>query len=134
MLRAGLNELWRAFQLHQRAASAGSTESHSLLLFYAAECGLKAVWLRRNQKLTSDEFPEALNSRSHDLGIWLKELRIGARIGSAPSLRLMRDNNSLHISQAHEAWRYGVRMRSEDEAELRSWLDRVCAWVREAMR
>lgn len=132
MLRAGVSELWRAFQLHHGAANSGVTESHSLLLFYAAECGLKAVWLRRNNKKTSDEFPKDMQDRGHDLALWLKELRVGARIGPAPTLRL-RDNSAVHVSQAHEAWRYGVRLRPEDESGLRSWLIGVCKWIQGAM-
>lgn len=73
-----------------------------------------------------------MQNRGHDLVMWLKELRVGARIGSAPTLRL-KDDSTLHVSQAHEAWRYGVRMRSDDESGLRSWLVHVCAWVQEAM-
>ena len=133
MVRAGLTELRNAFHGHRKVATGGSTESHSLLLFYAAECGLKAAWLHRNRKLTSDDFPDSLTSRSHDLSMWLKELRVGARMGVPPTLRLARDNHSLHISQVHEAWRYGVRVRLEDEASLRTWLERVCTWAWEAM-
>lgn len=97
MLKAGVEELTRTFRLHYDTAQTGSSESHGLLLFYAAECGLKAVWLRRNRKRSSDDFPEAMSKKGHDLIMWLKELRVGARIGSAPTLRLSRDNNSLHI-------------------------------------
>lgn len=133
MVKAGTSELWRAFHLHRASASAGESESHSLLLFYAAECGLKAVWLRRNQKLSSEQFPEALAKHGHDLSLWLKELRVGATVRPAPVVRVHRDNHALSIAEVHEAWRYGVRMRSEDESRLRSWLTRVCAWVQEAM-
>ena len=135
MLRAGIAELRRAFRLHYEQAASGTTESHNLLLFYAAECGMKAVWLRRNHRMSSDDFPTSFRGRDgHDLGMWMKELRIGARISPPPGLRLQRDNTSLHVSEVHEAWRYGIRVRPRDETQLRCWLNSLCQWVEEAIQ
>lgn len=71
MIHAGMSELRRAFHTH-RGAIPNSSPSQYLLLFYAAECGLKALWLRRHQLRTSEDFPEDAARHGHDLLLWVK--------------------------------------------------------------
>jgi hypothetical protein len=33
------------------------------------------------------------------------------------------------MEKAHQAWRYGVKMKTEDEQTLVEWLESVCTWI-----
>src|SRR5437763_16540715 len=114
-IHAGSSELKAS---HVRLAAAAQTDQGPpahLLLFYAAECGLKYVHLRRNNLRTTEQ----LGDVDHDLSMLIKNLHLSAStIGSAPALRLIRDNESCPASSAHQAWRYGVRIDVGDEARF----------------
>jgi hypothetical protein len=134
MIPAGLSELRRAFHSHSSVASDPSP-SRYLLLFYAAECGLKLTWLRHNKLLKSEDFPQHLRSRGHDLVAWAKALRLPAQL--QPELtrfRLKRGSSETHgLDSAHQAWRYGVELEANDEHQLVDWLEKICRWVREGL-
>jgi len=123
-IHAGFSEL-KASHLRLVAAANGCQGPPAyLLLFYAAECGLKSVYLRTNNFMTT----ERLIDFDHDLGILIKNLKLSAtEIGGATSLRLSRDKNeSCPPASAHQAWRYGVRINTADEDTFVEWLKRIC--------
>ena len=126
-IHAGFSEL-RASHLRLIAAAVrGEGPPAHLLLFYAAECGLKYVHLRRNNFRTT----EKLGDVDHDLSLLVKNLKLSAsEIGGAPALRLShRQNESCPASSAHQAWRYGVGIDATDEARFVTWLQRICEVV-----
>jgi hypothetical protein len=128
-IHAGFSEL-KVSHLHLvAAAKSGAGPSAHLLLFYAAECGLKYAHLRRNKFRTTEQ----LGDLDHDLSLLLKKLNLSASaIGGAPGLRLSRSvNESCPPSSAHQAWRYGVRIEAADEARFVTWLQKICEIVRE---
>jgi hypothetical protein len=100
-----------------------------LLLFYAAECGLKSAYLRRLNLRTTEQ----LSDVNHDLSSLIKSLSLRkSALGSAPVLRLSRRQNEVcHDSSAHQAWRYGVRIDTTDEATFVMWLHKICEVVKE---
>ncbi|HXP86947.1 MAG TPA: hypothetical protein VN841_19615 [Bryobacteraceae bacterium] len=126
-IHAGFSEL-KASHL-RLVASAKSNEGPPahLLLFYAAECGLKYVHLRRNNFRTTEQLRDA----NHDLNLLIKDLNLSASaIGGAPALRLSRgEDESCPPASAHQAWRYGVRIDATDEARFVAWLQRICEVV-----
>jgi hypothetical protein len=127
MIPAGSSELRAAYHQH--------TSKHAcslyLLLFYAVECGLKSVYLRQNRLSNTDRIHRADLRGSHDLGGWIKELRLPASIATkGHPFRLERDGSAHTISRAHEAWRYGVRMKPEDEENLVSFLRAIHGWIK----
>ena len=131
MIPANQHELKRAFNQHRNAAAEKTSQiSSNLLLFYAVECGLKSVWLKRNPKIsTTDNIPDK-TLVSHNLDRLAKELRISSKIiGNAPDFHLSRDGSNLDISKAHEVWRYGVQIKPEDEKKLVEWLEKICNWI-----
>lgn len=134
MLEAGTNELRNAFFGHLRVAADGTESSHYLLLFYAAECGLKFLWLRRGRLRSTRQIQDEELRQSHDLLRWVKELRVPASV-SAPlqNVRLQR-GGSADVRRLHEAWRYGIRIFGKDEGHIVDWLRRVCGWVAEEVR
>lgn len=107
-------------------------ESLNLLLFYAAECGLKAVWLRRNKiRSTGLVDPGLLSAGGHDLMLWARNLHMPASVtGSKARFRLERDKDAVYdVAHAHQAWRYGVRIAVADEETIVAWLSALCQWV-----
>ncbi len=129
-IHAGITELKRSHVKLNAAARNNQGPPAHLLLFYAAECGLKYVKLRRSKLLTT----ERLGDLDHDLSTLIKNLHLPASVlGGAPALRLSRDQNeSCPPSSAHQAWRYGVQINADDEAKFVTWLQKICdAVVRE---
>lgn len=101
-----------------------------LLLFYAAECGLKSAYLQSNSLWSTKH----LDNPDHDLDDLIKKLKLSAAaVGSPPIVRLRRPPEVCPHSSAHQAWRYGVRISEADEAALVGWLQRVCRSVKERL-
>jgi hypothetical protein len=48
-----------------------------------------------------------------------------------PKFKLRRDGEALEVTKAHEAWRYGALINSEDEKILVNWLEDVKTWIEE---
>jgi hypothetical protein len=124
----------RAQQLEAAAIreSAHDINCASLLLFYAAECGLKHVYMSRNNlKDTSEERGSAVSARSygHDLKRLVTALNIPrASIGNAPAIVFRRSQDRGEVSVLHQAWRYGVEIDATDE--LYKWLQTITNWCR----
>lgn len=136
---AGVSELRSAFHSHLRAREDRGNKidcSNNLLLFYAAECGLKAAWLRRNNLRTMGKKLAEDRHLGHDLSYWAKELRISAAsMGFCTSFRLRRNESHSHpVGAVHQAWRYGVRICSEDEEKLISGMNRLVQWIKEELQ
>ncbi len=107
-----------------------SQAANNLILFYAAECGLKAVWMMRNRLRTTDQLAADLKAHGHDLVFWARQLRLPASIiEGVVRIRLRDDPKEFDLSTAHQAWRYGVKIHEEDETVLRLWLYRLCDWI-----
>jgi len=123
-IHAGISEL-KASHLRLRAvATTNQGPPAHLLLFYAAECGLRYVQLRRSSLRNT----ERLGELDHDLVGLIKTLNLPlSALGELPSLRFSRRRGeSCSPSDAHSAWRYGVRIDADDEAKFLTWLQRIC--------
>ncbi len=134
MIPVGFSELGKAFRMHDRVAVNANDASHYLLLFYAVECGLKSVYLRRNKLMEKNIINEMLLSRGHDLQAWVKELRLSAQLVGATSsfsFHLKKDGKDQPqpIKQAHQAWRYGALIDRKDEKMLINWLWKISDWI-----
>ena len=131
MIHAGLSELRQAFHGHRSAAGTGSS-SYNLLLFYAAECGLKSVWMKRYRLRTTAQIdPGLLREGGHDLMLWAKKLSLPAALtGRSVRFRLARDGKACDVLLAHQAWRYGIGIDGQDEENLVAWIEKLCDWVR----
>ena len=127
-IHAGVSEL-KAAHNNLETASKGTGAPAYLLLYYAAECGLKCAQLRRNKLRTTKQ----LESADHDLHALVKNLKLSAStLGPPPTLRLSKRKSEVcSHSDAHQAWRYGVHIDDSDEAEFVSWLRRICKILKE---
>jgi len=135
MVSADVRGLKQAFNAHKVASQETKGISSYLLLFYAAECGMKSVWLKRNNLRTTNDIADStlLSPDGHNLNRWKKELRISASIGNAPAFSLARGGADLEVAKAHQAWRYGIRMNADKEKELVEWLEKIYNWIEEVI-
>lgn len=135
-LHVGVSELRQAFHTHRGAADKTQGISSHLLLFYAVECGLKSIYLREKKLRTTEQIPDPtlLSKDGHNLDRWVKELKISAsQVGKTPDFHLATGGAILNIEKTHQAWRYGIRIKSEDEKILVEWLNSICNWIKENM-
>ncbi|MEU2333443.1 hypothetical protein ABZ608_07525 [Streptomyces sp. NPDC013172] len=89
-----------------------------LLLFYSAECALKAELMRRMGLRDTAQLPEDL--RTHDLRALARELHLSAETqGALRSCARPRINGQaqqkVEPQGLHEAWRYGADLEADDE-------------------
>ncbi|NEP25067.1 MAG: hypothetical protein F6K49_24695 [Moorea sp. SIO3I6] len=140
MIPAGVSQLKQAFHKHLAAHTSVTGSSSYLLLFYAAECGLKSICLRRNNLRSTKYFQDPIKNYGHNLDMWCKELNINAckltfktktENKSTPSFHLACGGSSRNIGAAHQAWRYGITIKTEDEEYLIDWLHQLCNWIEE---
>ncbi|WP_231636927.1 MULTISPECIES: hypothetical protein [Planktothricoides] len=135
-IHVGVSELRQAFHAHSQSAAAEQIKQISayLLLFYAVECGLKSIWLKQNKLQTTEQIPDRtlLSKDGHNLDRWVKELKISAsQVSATPDFHLEKGGFSLNIEKAHQAWRYNIRLKGEDEKVLVEWLNSICNWIKE---
>lgn len=125
MLDVGFSELKSAFYAHGASSKNKVEPSDFLILFYAVECGLKAVILKENRSM---KISGTMNNElvTHDLRLLIKRLGWPASVSSGnANFRIQRDNSSWTIGYAHEAWRYGVKIMEDDQHQLTTWLDNL---------
>jgi hypothetical protein len=107
-------------------------DSAALLLFYAAECGLKAAYMLQNNLKVADE--ERGNSRSarsysHNIRSLIQALNISrASIKPSPQIVIQRSGQTGDPVILHEAWRYGEKIR--DTGAVCEWLVSLIEWCR----
>ena len=88
----------------------------------------KATENRPNQGQNSAE-PRWAQPGQMDQGTQATPRRAGSKI----QFRLASGDASWDVGQAHQAWRYGMHMHSDDEPALVAWLYSLCTWVSEDM-
>ncbi|GAA3964487.1 hypothetical protein GCM10022384_15510 [Streptomyces marokkonensis] len=99
-----------------------------LLLFYAAECGLKErLLVRRGLRDTNGLEP------THDLRRLAKELNLPRALDELLSkLRSCRlhapAGTSVALADLHQAWRYGAKLDGTDEKEATEALRALITW------
>ena len=107
------------------------TNAHRLLLFYAVECGLKAVLMKKKKVNRTDLYPEILK-KGHDINGLLECLYPGnnsLQIWKLPKqlfIQDIQDNSYVKIKQErqltpddiNQIWRYGGKfILKKDESE-----------------
>lgn len=120
MVDVGVGELRRSREQLARQAEAaeraGANTVSGLLLFYAAECALKAEVLRwvLHREDTS-ALPKDL--RTHNLRRLAKALNLQDPGPGPDPLRCQRHKDGTWIEghELHEAWRYGAELRANDQ-------------------
>jgi len=140
-LKRAWESLYAASKQHPRG------NAHRLLLLYAIECGLKALWiLNENRTLYNgkDVYGNPIGgANGHDLSEIIKQLRFGLVL--SPSFHLgdvnddrkntvARKNN--RIDALHQAWRYGgaLAMPPVDDATMENELERIHLLIEKGLK
>ncbi|MEU8584944.1 hypothetical protein [Streptomyces abikoensis] len=132
VLQVGVRALQqRRDQLRDSADAVSATKDVAtacLLLFYAAECGLKERLLaRRGLRDSSGLEP------THDLRRIAKDLglpqHLGVRLHRLRNCRLHPPTRgSVALADLHQAWRYGAKLDATDEKEAHETLRTLITW------
>jgi len=109
-------------------------DTAGLLLFYAAECALKAAYLDRHQLADTAALnaqAKAARSFKHNLTQLIEVLNIPATaVGPLPALVLQRTRAPIAHQELHEAWRYGEKV--VDVSSITDWLKSIVIWARQS--
>ncbi len=131
-------ELERAWRELRRSSQVESRyNSHRLLMVYAVECGLKAVWLRRQCR---DLFEgQDIDRFGHDLNEILRELKPGRQFEPLPTTVHLDPIKVGHpqrertrsggLEALHQAWRYGAHLTEPSDETMELHLERVAQWI-----
>lgn len=130
-----LRNAWRDLSAIAKPTTASTRNNpRRLLLFYAVECGLKAVWLKRQNRSLFDG--EDIDKTGHDLRQVLKELRVGAELSLPENLQLnlvTRDGVQVprkgDIRILHQIWRYGGNCTTPTDFDCEHQLEQVLNWI-----
>ncbi|HCG0238995.1 TPA: hypothetical protein ACRXTJ_001305 [Pseudomonas aeruginosa] len=129
-------ELVKAWEeLRQASKATHRVNAHRLLLFYAAECGLKAVYLREQNAHVLDE--NTVGLKNHDLNQVMDRLRMGKEYRLPANLTLPDlkppggpQPRRCTAGSLNQVWRYGSKCeRPADDALLEEALEKVNAWI-----
>ena len=108
----------------------GDQPHNHLLLFYATECGLKALLCRQRRVRGTEE----LTDLDHNLKGLIRELGIQANdLSAPPSFRLRGESTPHECEMAHQAWRYGADVEPAEQSQLVDWLNRACHHLKETL-
>jgi hypothetical protein len=116
------------------AADGARQNPHRLLLFYAVECGLKAVWLKRQRRTLFEG--DDITRTGHDLRQVLKSLHVGSSLSLPESFRLpaaLRGQEQLprngKFGDLHQAWRYGGKCEAPTDHDCEQHLQKMLTWI-----
>ena len=129
-------DLKRGYRYHVQAYKAcpRPTNAHRLLLFYAIECGLKAILLQERKCKATDEFPRIVEL-GHDLNKLLSELGIGPTnpllLPNAIKVKSKPPRQPIDISGLHQVWRYGGQANDPPDDLLEQQLLKIIDWIQE---
>lgn len=142
MISFSRRELVRAWRTAYGASTVNPrTNAHRLLLFYAQECGLKAVVLKRqNKELLDKPIVEASSTKSvdHDLNKLLDVLTAGNDMKLPTNLNLSALRTPAQgnlkrpcgTGQINQVWRYGgVLSEPHDDQALEFALEKLNKWL-----
>lgn len=142
MISFSRRELVRAWRTAYNASTVKPrTNAHRLLLFYAQECGLKAVVLKRqNKELLDHPIVDESSTKSvdHDLNKLLDVLKAGNDMKLPTNLNLSALRTAAKVDlkrpcgtgQINQAWRYGgVFSAPHDDQALECALEKLNKWL-----
>ncbi len=134
-------ELERAWR--ENLSASGQTKrsnAHRLLLFYAVECGLKAVVMRKGgiRSGRTDYFSE-ITEAQHDINKLLDWLSVNKRLRLPRQIRMcdvadvrrIKEKRELNTGQINQMWRYGGRsFGAVTDEDLEKQLLLISEWIK----
>jgi hypothetical protein len=130
-----LKRAWRQLKKTSMPHRDGERENtHRLLLFYAVECGLKAVWLKRNCRTLFTA--EDVKQTGHDLAKMLTRLRAGHHLRLPGNIQLApvkadgnEEQRNCNMESLHQVWRYGGGSLNPTDQQCEVQLEQVLNWI-----
>lgn len=128
----------RAKELHGAASSLDEESSRALLLFYAAECGLKAIYMQKFMLRTTASSNAAAKSPAsfkHNLDDLIKALKLPPRaLRHSPGKLSLRPpaTDDIRVGDLNQVWRYGATLATPNTAV--QWLETVVAYALKELR
>lgn len=134
-----LRNAWRNLLHAAELCSSVSDNSKRLLLYYAVECGLKAVWLKRQGKSVFGA--SDVQGVGHDICKLAKEFHVSHDSRSLSEIKLssVKENKGLTsrncgIKELHQAWRYGGVCESPNDSECEKELLKLKKWIEQELK
>lgn len=132
VVHVSCRELKRAYRYHVQAYQTCKTptNAHRLVLFYAIECGLKAILLQEAECQSTDQLPRIVDL-GHDLNKLLSELRAAKTLTLPDNIKIQAKTprQPIAISELHQIWRYGVKAADPLDDHLEKGLLKVIDWI-----
>lgn len=135
-----LKRAWRQLEDASKPQDGKRKNTHRLLLFYAVECGLKAVWLKRTNKtlFTTNDITQT----GHDLAKIMAKLSAGNQFKLPKNIQLKsvkepsggEKQRSCNTEGLHQVWRYGGTTQSPTDEDCEKQLEQVMNWIRGELR
>jgi|HigsolmetaAR203D_1030402.scaffolds.fasta_scaffold06178_2 hypothetical protein len=138
MIPATRKELEKAFRKHLHAIRTVNEQhmniSYKLLLFYAVECGLKVLILKKIIGKTTDNIlkhnelgPKLGGSRGHDLKVYLNFLNYPRyKLQNLPC----KNGTQASVKDYNQVWRYGIEIENQIvENEVVRELRKIAEWI-----
>lgn len=142
--RQELVNAWKiSYQTSRTTAGALRNNAHRLLLFYAIECGLKAILLKnKGYDILDDKTPKEI--KGHDLNKLLKELGTPGNyyLTSTITLPAIHTTNLatpvivrlVGSDRLNEAWRYGSTLVTPTDSDMEQKLEKIQQWIAKEIR
>ncbi len=136
-----LTRAWRELSISESLiASTPRKNPQRLLRFYAVECGLKAIWLKRRSRTLFNA--DDVSQTGHDLRKILKDLGVGQNLLLPTKFELsdVEDNGISRprrfdkIGDLHQVWRYGGICQSPSDVECDDHLEKLLCWIQGELR
>jgi len=137
-----LREIQNAWSNHFIAYHEPSikTNSHRLMLFYAVECGLKAIIMKKEKVQTTDSIlkrvgkEKTITHYSHNINQLLKKLNVNDRNLYLPQEITLEElkggkTRSCRQDQINQMWRYGYQQDQIDQ-DLENILLRIAEFIK----
>jgi len=136
MLAFSNRELKAAWRNNLAASELGNkTNGHRLLLFYAVECGLKVIILKREGKSRTDLLSRDLKQYGgHDINKLLTELHASSELHlkatKMNNLKSPDTSRSVGVGDFNQMWRYGGSSYSPMlDSDIENQLLKISQWV-----
>jgi hypothetical protein len=132
-------EMQRAWRNNLQASQQTQpTNAHRLLLFYAIECGLKAVFMKRKSVNCTDACQIEFGEIQHNINKLLDVLKAGTQLQLSNNLKMSDINNGkqqrqIDISQLNQVWRYGGVVTNITDEQLEKSLLKISNWIEQEL-
>ena len=128
MIHIEQKEMVKAFRNHKKLLEAPGNDSclntRMMVLFYAVECGLKALYMQNSKLKRTDQADyngESIETVGHNLNRLLDKLKMKVQVPKS----MTKDNIQFEHDDLHTAWRYGKKLDRQKEQKCIEVLKKI---------